>query len=347
MDLGIVVAQRRKTQEVIEHVKLAEDVGFDVVGMSDSQSVFRELYATIGVAARETESVRIGPTVTQPVTRHPVVTASGICTVDEISEGRAFAGIATGDSSVYTLGERPARLSQLAEAVRLFRALTRGESHAYDGTEVELRWVRESDATYEIPIVVAAEGPKTLQLAGEIADGVLIGTGLEPGVLERSIELVNDGAREAGRDPTDVTKWVFGKINVADDRATAIDEIRMALAASANHAFRFTFEKKDVPNEYEEPIQVIQEEYDPHEHEAMGESANQKLLNRLESEHPGMTDYLAHRFAIVGPSSRCIEKIRELRAVDGLDGILFANLVEEDRALIKRMGEEILPAFET
>ena len=347
MDLGITAVQRYETSHVIENVRLAEEVGFDFVGMGDSQSVFRELYTTMGVAARETERILIGPTVTQPVTRHPVVTASGVCTVDEISDGRAFLGIATGDSSVYTLGERPARLAKIEETIQLFQALSRGEKYSYDGTNVELAWVREADTSHEIPVFLAAEGPKTLQLAGAVAEGVLIGTGLQPGVLRRSIDFVDEGAREAGRDPSEVTKWVFAKINIADSREAAIDEIRMALAASANHAFRFTFENKDVPDEYRQPISVIREEYDPNEHEAVGESANRALLERLERDHPGLTEYLADRFAAVGPPASCIDTLRDIESVKGIDGVLLANLVEDDRELIAKVGEEVLPTFES
>lgn len=345
MEAGVIVVQRKRTDHTIETVKLAEEVGFDFVGLGDSQSIFRELYSTLGIVARETEDIRLGPTVTQPVTRHPAVTASSMCTVDEVSGGRTFLGLATGDSSVYTLGKRPTKLSELEDVVELFQALSRGESYRYKDAEIRLRWVQESNMEHDIPVIVAAEGPKTLRLAGSMADGVLIGTGLEPAVLRRSVALVEQGAQEAGRNPDEVTKWMFAKVNVADDRQAAIEEIRMALAASANHAFRFTFENKGVPAAFEDAIEELQSEYVPHAHEAVGESANRELLEDLEREYPGLTEFLADRFAVVGPAASCIDKLQRLEDAASVDGVLFANVVENDREMIARTGDEILPAI--
>ena len=345
MEIGVIVVPRKQTNHTVRTAQLAEEVGFDFVGLGDSQSIFRELYTTLGIVAHETEDIRLGPTVTQPVTRHPAVTASSMCTVDEVSNGRAFLGLATGDSSVYTLGKRPTNLAELESVIELVQALSRGASYHYDEAELQLRWVRESDTDHDIPIVVAAEGPKTLQLAGSVANGVLIGTGLEPTVIRRSVELVEEGARDAGRDPDEVTKWIFAKINVAKDAQSAIDEIRMALAASANHAFRFTFENKQIPENYKSAIRELQSEYEPHAHEAVGESANRQLLDRLEDEYPGLTKFLADRFAVFGPPESCIQKLQHIENAANVDGVLFANVVDEDQEMIARIGREVLPGI--
>src|SRR5512139_2931545 len=81
-----------------------EEHGFDLLGIADSQSVFRELYVALTVAALNTSRIRLGPLVTNPLTRHPVVTASAISSVDELSGGRALLGLGSGDSAIYTIG---------------------------------------------------------------------------------------------------------------------------------------------------------------------------------------------------------------------------------------------------
>jgi hypothetical protein len=106
-----------------ELARLAEDSGFDRVRLGDSQSVYRELYVCLGLAAAATSRVRIGPGVTNPITRHPVVTASAIASVDELSHGRAFLGIGAGDSAVYNLGMKGASVATLADAVTAIREL--------------------------------------------------------------------------------------------------------------------------------------------------------------------------------------------------------------------------------
>ena len=72
---------------------------------------------SLTVAALETERVQIGPSVTNPLTRHPAVMASAIASLHELSGGRAFLGIGTGDSAILNLGLRPARLRALREYV--------------------------------------------------------------------------------------------------------------------------------------------------------------------------------------------------------------------------------------
>lgn len=89
-----------------------------------------------------------------------------------------------------------------------------------------------------VPVYVAAEGPKTLELAGEVADGVIFGLGLEH--LRR-------GAERAGSSLEDPDIWAMARINVGEDRDALIRDMRMELASAAHHAFRFTLAGKQVP----------------------------------------------------------------------------------------------------
>ena len=91
-------------EDVASQARLAEEMGFDYVGIADSQSLARELYVTLSVVAMSTERVMLGPTVSNPRTRHPAVASSAIASVNELSGGRAFLGIGSGDSAVLNLG---------------------------------------------------------------------------------------------------------------------------------------------------------------------------------------------------------------------------------------------------
>src|SRR5262245_64621103 len=153
--------------------KDVEDNGFDWLGVADSQSVFRELYVSLTVAALNTTRIRLGPLVTNPLTRHPVVTVSAIASVDELSGGRVVLGLGSGDSAIYTLGAPPATVAGLEDAIRTLGALTAGRIVERDGR----RW-QVHRAHRRIPIYLAAEGPRTIRLAGRLADGVVMGLGL-------------------------------------------------------------------------------------------------------------------------------------------------------------------------
>jgi 5,10-methylenetetrahydromethanopterin reductase len=135
-----IIALPRSVQEAVEDARLAEAAGFHWLGMADSQSVYRELYITAALCAAATSRIRIGPTVTNPVTRHPAVTAAAIATLDEVSNGRAFCGIGTGDSAVLNLGERPVSLARLRAYVEAVRRLLRRRDTEYLGRRVHLGW---------------------------------------------------------------------------------------------------------------------------------------------------------------------------------------------------------------
>src|SRR5260370_2921312 len=95
----------------------AEDTGFEWLGGADSQSVFLELYVALTLAALHTRRGRLGPLVTNPLTRHLVVTASAIASVDELSRGRAPLVLGSGDSAIYPTAAPPATLPRIADSI--------------------------------------------------------------------------------------------------------------------------------------------------------------------------------------------------------------------------------------
>ena len=330
--LGLLCLPRSVTSAVAD-ARLAEDVGFSLVGVADSQSVFREMYATMALCAQATRRVRIGPSVTNPITRHPAVAASGIATVDEIAPGRAFFGIGSGDSAILNLAERPSTLADMRAYVETVRALhTKGEATWHD-RPVRLTWVKRA-----IPLYLSAEGPRTLELAGEIADGVIVNVGLQPALVRDAVARVHAGARRAGRDPATIDLWTLVRANVTDDVAAGLDEIRMELASNAHHVFRFTLDGKHVPDDLADAIRRVQKGYQPAAHEALGPSPNAALLDR----EPALRAYLAERFAAVGPPAAVADTLRAV--VDaGITGLLVTGFVADRARLIKALGEAVLP----
>ena len=314
------------------HVRLAESVGFDCIGVADSQSLFRELVVSLTVAAMETERVRLGPTVTNPLTRHPAVMASAIASLHELSGGRAFLGIGTGDSAILNLGLRPARLATLREYIGALRSFLSGQPAEYRGREGHVSWSAES-----APIMMSAEGPRTLRIAGEIADSVMIHTGLTPEILEDTVAHVRAGEWNVGKPLGSTEIWAFAKCNVSDDHDSAIDEIKMALAASAHHAFRFTLEGKHVPEHLHEAMMAIQGEYVPAEHEQVGDTRNAAITDEF-----GVTDYLADRFAVVGTPEECRAKVAQI-AASGVDVLQITAISHDPGDIIRRFGEDVIP----
>jgi 5,10-methylenetetrahydromethanopterin reductase len=311
----------------------AEINGFEWVGVADSQSVFHELYVALTLAALSTSRVRLGPLVTNPLTRHLVVTASAVASIDELSKGRAVLGIGSGDSAIYTLGAPPATVAGLADAIDTLGRLTSGEA-----LEREARTWQVHRTSRRVPIYLAAEGPRTLELAGRVADGMIVGLGLTPEVIGLALAAIERGARAAGRRLVDLDVWWFAKTNVADTRQAAVGPITMALAASANHAFRFTLEGKGVPAELHEAIRGLQREYNSHHHEIAG-AGNAVLTDRW-----GLTDFLVDRFAIAGTPGDCVTQIRRAMAA-GARQFITTSFVPDPRAFMRRWTSEVAAAL--
>lgn len=323
-------------EKLVEHARAAERAGFDVVTLADSQCLTRELYASLGYVAKETDEVRLGPGVTNPVTRHPSVIASGMCTIDEMTEGRTFWGVGSGDSAVYTIGEQATKLDDLKRIITLIKKLCRGERGTYEGETQRLYWVEQADRTFDIPVALAAEGPKTLHVAGQVADEVIVGLGLEPDIVEETVERVNEGARQAGRDPADIEKWFLAYSNVTDDRETAVEQIKHKLAGAAHHSLQFTLEGKRVPDEYEAPIRELVDGYVSEWGTDDGRAHNADLVERL-----GLTEYLARRYAIAGTPEECLSRIDELEETGLVDGLYFIDYKEQSETARSRLHDVI------
>lgn len=311
-----------------------EEYGYDSLVVPDTQSIWRELYVTLTIMALSTERVGLWPAVSNPLTRHPAVAASGIATIDELSGGRACFNLGSGDSAVYNLGMRGAKLETMREYVVAMRELFDQRETLYRGNRVRLMWPSRA-----VPIYMTAEGPKTLELAGEVADGVVVGTGLQREVVQESLEHIARGAERSGRTLNDLEIWWFIKWNMDDDKQAAVREMRMALTASANHAFRFTLEGKHIPEEYKESIRRLQASYAFHEHESHGEDRHNAQL----VEEAGLVDYLAERFTIAGSPGEFRQKLAGLKSL-GVNNFLMAFFGESDAdAKQQRFAEEVLP----
>lgn len=285
-------------RETLRWVQIAEEVGFDIVGIADSQSLYRDVYMCLALCAENTSHVRLGPRVINPLTRHPAVAASAAATLDEMAPGRTMLGIGTGDSAVLNLGLRPSTRARLRAYVATIRELLEAGESEWEGRPVRLTWRHK-----KVPIYLAASGPKMLQLAGEIADGVIINTGLTPDIVRDSIAQVGKGAQSAGRPLEEVDMWWLPLTNIRDDRAAAIDEIAMTLASAGSHLSRFTTEGKHIPPELHGPIVALGERYRSDQHD-QPDSKNRELIMEL-----GLLDYLAERFAVAGTAEDCVAKL--------------------------------------
>ncbi|MGH7384913.1 MAG: LLM class flavin-dependent oxidoreductase, partial [Candidatus Rokuibacteriota bacterium] len=206
-------------------VRRAERLGWDAALQPDSQLRHRDTYVLLAAAARATERITLGPLLANPVNRHPSVTASSIATIDELAPGRVLLGWGVGDTAVRLAGLKPARVKELEAGTRLMRALLDGES-------VEVGAARPARLPHHrpVPVWIAAGGPKTLKMAGAVADGVFIRVGTHPANIATAVGAIRAGAEAAGRDPAGVKLGAIFHTVLVDEPDRALTMARSMAA---------------------------------------------------------------------------------------------------------------------
>jgi 5,10-methylenetetrahydromethanopterin reductase len=161
--------------DTVEHVVLAESLGYRRAWLHDSPALYRDVWMTLAQAASRTQSIGLAVAVTVPGLRHVMVTSSAIATLEALAPGRVAVAVGTGFTGRLLFGQRPLRWPAVCEYVTTLRALLRGETVEIGGTLVQMRHLDGCVPARPImtPILVAANGPKGLAAARAVGDGVL------------------------------------------------------------------------------------------------------------------------------------------------------------------------------
>jgi 5,10-methylenetetrahydromethanopterin reductase len=206
--------------------KLAEDAGFDTIWITDHYNN-RDVYSTLAILSLATSRVKLGTGVTNPYTRNVAVTASSIGSINEISGGRAILGIGPGDKATFdAMGvawEKP--LSAVRESVGALRELLAKKRVAGSG----MKGAQLAFSPGKIPIYIGAQGPKMLEMAGMIADGVLVNAS-HPDDFKYAIPLIREGAKKAGRDPDEVEIAAYTSFSADKNGEKAANEAKIVVA---------------------------------------------------------------------------------------------------------------------
>jgi 5,10-methylenetetrahydromethanopterin reductase len=231
---GVALPVHGPIEALVESSREAEALGYRYLWATDDR-LQKDVFGVLGAIALATSELRLGPGVTNPYSRHPALIATAIATLDELSGGRAVLGLGAGGTNHRALGvRREAPVAALAEAIELIRGLLAGRELTLDGRVVHAESARLdfTPLRASIPIYVGARGPRMLELAGERADGVIVGNVASPEGWGHALERIATGAARAGRtlDAVDLTAWVY--CSVAGDSAAALDAIRPMVATS-------------------------------------------------------------------------------------------------------------------
>jgi len=220
-------------------VKSTESLGFQTLWLTDLGLNSNDVFAYMTMAMMQTSRLSIGAAVHPPQLRHPAITLNTLVTLNRLSAGRMIYGIGTGDEGFLSvIGRRSLKLRSLAELVELSRRLLRGETVSSDTGELVMRDARLSGPIdRQLPIYLAATGPRTLALAGAIADGVLAHVGANSDSLSMALETC---ARQNNEPETfDFTPYLY--LAISADKSCALADCRKGartIAIRAPHLAR-------------------------------------------------------------------------------------------------------------
>jgi 5,10-methylenetetrahydromethanopterin reductase len=157
-----------------DHVELAEQLGYRRAWLYDSPAVYPDVWMILGRCAERTSRIGLGPAVLVPSLRHPMVNAAAIAALAELAPGRVAVAIGAGFTGRRALGQRPMRWSDVADYVRVLRELLRGEESEWAGATIQMLQTPGFGASrpLDVPLLIAAVGPKGTAVAKELADGV-------------------------------------------------------------------------------------------------------------------------------------------------------------------------------
>jgi 5,10-methylenetetrahydromethanopterin reductase len=194
--IGINLIPNMPVAEVVETIRAAEDLGYEVCLVAD-EGFMPDIYVALTAAAQSTFKIKLGP-VTNGYTRHPAVTAISLATLNEISSGRVLVTLVAGGSVVLEPMGIPLKtpLTVVRESVEIMRRLWTGESVSWGGKRFNLQEAKMRLPKQDIPVWIAARGPKMLSLAGEIADGVFL---MGKSDLGPALDIVRQGEEKSGR----------------------------------------------------------------------------------------------------------------------------------------------------
>jgi 5,10-methylenetetrahydromethanopterin reductase len=339
LEFGALIDPVISAAELVELSQKLERWGYSHFWYPD-EKFFRECYIGLTLVAVHTRKLVLGPAVTDPYSRHPIMTAAAIGTLAEVAPGRVWLGFGAGGRGLREMGinqERPARA--LREAILIIRDLLAGKSVDYHGEVIRLD-DRPLDFTppADIPIFIGTgHGRMIQQLAGELADAVMLANYATPDTLRKGLEWVERGASRGGRTLADV--HLISRVDVAvnTDRQAA----RMAVAPKILSAMRASYPALNYLDDLP-PFELSSEFM-----RVLGRKDYQTRTYYANPAHsaPLIPDALTDHLAVAGTPEEVVERLRAIAEM-GFHQITIRAVPSGDQTMTGCLGmiaEQVLP----
>jgi alkanesulfonate monooxygenase SsuD/methylene tetrahydromethanopterin reductase-like flavin-dependent oxidoreductase (luciferase family) len=355
MEFGIAYPAR---PDAWKDLVIAEDHGFTQAWFYDSQMIYSDVYVCMALAAEHTKRIKLATGVAIPSNRIEPVTAHSIATINLLAPGRTALGIGTGFTGRNTMGLPPIPLERLREYVTMVRKLLRGEEVIYrDGKrERAIRFLHQDHGYINlkdpVPIHIAADGPKALELVGEIGDGWLTVLS-DPERFRQKFDSVKKGAARAGRSAADLRNAVLTSGCVLRDGESAtsprVIERMGPFAVVFLHAL---WEASAVASHLPPPLMRLWERYRDEYVAKMKTPADKRYLEVHEGHliymKPGEERYvdetLVRTMTLTGRGEEIVARLKALEAA-GVKQVAIQVVYPYGREMIEDFSREVIAKY--
>jgi 5,10-methylenetetrahydromethanopterin reductase len=328
-----------------------EASGWDGLAVGEAHGLLPDPYATLAVAAAATTTLKVGTAVAVPL-RHPLLAAGAMATLQGLSHGRARFCLGRGDGAMKVLRQKPMKVAEFEQYLARLQGFLRRVNVDLEDVPVSMARLDDIDPSLggERPRVdVAATGPKTIETAARLADGISFSVGADIDRLANAIRSARDIANGAGRDPDTLEFGSFVQVAVTDESDDSAREAIRGLVVT--HARFSGFEARptgDVAeaqhDRYRNAVAVMEDVY----------HAERGGVTRTPGGAPGEIDFypreagaddLIDQFGIAGPAEYCAARLREIMALGIARIYIGTRAVGVDLAErnAHRIGREVLP----
>jgi 5,10-methylenetetrahydromethanopterin reductase len=268
-----------------------------------------------------TNKIKLGTGVTNPYTRNSAITASSIASINELSGGRAILGIGPGDKATFDkMGiewDKPlSRVKESVLAIRAFLAKEQVNQAGFKGAQMAF-------GPSKIPIYIGAQGPKMLELAGAIADGVLINAS-HPDDFKFAVPMIRQGAEKAGRKPEDVQVCAYASFSADKDQAKAVNASKIVVAFIVAGSPQNVLERHGIGMDEAKAISDALAKYD------------------FKSAMAAVSPRMSEAFSVSGAPQDCRARVDELLKTGVTQIVVGSPIGPNKESAIKLIGKQVI-----
>ncbi len=356
MDFGVLVLP--KPDRCAEEARLAEECGFSHVWVGDTQMMAGDVYVCLGLIAQKTRRIRLGTGVAVAGTRLAPVTAHSIATVNQLAPGRVILGMGTGNSAWRAMGFPPCSLREFRDYIRVVRGLLQGREVEYRYGERrrvirffhrEYRFVNLEDP---VPIYIAANSPRAMELAGELGDGFITSRTNSVAGWREVWERVCRGAKRVGKDPSLIDSVLLTAACLLRPGETfESPRVKAEAGPWAMVALHSLYETVQSPAEAPEPIRspfaaykaFMDQRLKSREHYYLELHDGHGLYVRPEEE-PFVTEEVVRTTTMTATPQELLERLRALEA-EGVRQVAFIPPPQAFTGFVRDFGEKVIARF--